>query len=159
MTRENVYRGGERKRIVTVKGSTVSDRNEQLPRIAINRSIRNCFHAFTPSPDFFEEYILFNSIRRQDTAFNVFPFHSLLYSEFMLGLSDNRWGEASVCVKAYACSCQVYPIKWDAALAGHAGKEKAPRGNLLRLLSVGCWTTRIRTWTNRTKTCCATITP
>ena len=22
-----------------------------------------------------------------------------------------------------------------------------------------CWTTRIRTWTNRTKTCCATITP
>ncbi len=22
-----------------------------------------------------------------------------------------------------------------------------------------CWTTKIRTWTNRTKTCCATITP
>ncbi len=22
-----------------------------------------------------------------------------------------------------------------------------------------CWTTKIRTWANRTKTCCATITP
>ena len=36
-------------------------------------------------------------------------------------------------------------------------KEKAPKdvsfGAFLR------WTTKIRTWTNRTKTCCATITP
>lgn len=38
-------------------------------------------------------------------------------------------------------------------------KKKAPRDCLLGLSLIGCWTTRIRTWTNRTKTCCATITP
>ena len=34
---------------------------------------------------------------------------------------------------------------------------KKPHNNVAGLFL--CWTTRIRTWTNRTKTCCATITP
>ena len=153
MTRENVYRGGERKRIVTVKGSTVSDRNEVLPWIAINRSIRNCFHAFTPSPDFFEKYIL---LEQHPTA-------RYCFQRISLSLIGLRWIHAGSVGQQMRWSiglCESVRL----FLSGvsnkmHAGKEKAPRDFLLRLLSVGCWTTRIRTWTNRTKTCCATITP
>lgn len=36
-------------------------------------------------------------------------------------------------------------------------KEKAPKDVSFRAFLR--WTTKIRTWTNRTKTCCATITP
>lgn len=35
-------------------------------------------------------------------------------------------------------------------------RKKSPKRYLL---GPNSWTTRIRTWTNRTKTCCATITP
>ena len=42
----------------------------------------------------------------------------------------------------------------------HTDKKRKPRECLpLRAFRCKCWITRIRTWTNRTKTCCATITP
>lgn len=48
---------------------------------------------------------------------------------------------------------KVVPLYWHNSYTN----EKAP--TIIDCRSFFRWTTKIRTWTNRTKTCCATITP
>ena len=48
---------------------------------------------------------------------------------------------------------KVVPLYWHNSYTNEKSSDNH------RLWSFFRWTTKIRTWTNRTKTCCATITP
>ena len=63
------------------------------------------------------------------------------------------------CLKIYRKG-EIMVKVFDKKKKGKKNKHKQTK-KLYNMIcrAFSCWTTRIRTWTNRTKTCCATITP